>query len=148
MERTHRHHIQPRHLGGSDDPSNIELIDPIRHAEIHALRFIEGEDRWFCAAQEGWPHLDPRLQNEVRQVMRERNIMSDPEVARKSNRHEGRRQRARERMLINNPMKRPEVAAKVSAAKKGAPSSRKGAILSEETKEKLRQAALRQHGET
>ena len=144
MSRHHRHHIQPRHLGGSDDTSNIELIDPVAHAELHALRFIEGEDRWFCAMQEGWAHLDPRLQDEVRGVMSERNIMKDPEVAEKMRQTSiinGVYDRHREKMTAENPMKNPEIAAKVSKAKKGQPSSRRGAVLSDETKEKLRQAA-------
>ena len=143
MEKRHRHHVQPRHLGGSDEPSNIELLDPIKHAELHALRFIEGEDRWFCAMQEGWVHLDPRLQDEVRRVMSERNIMKDPQVAQRmaqTSTERGHYQRRSESMLENNPMKRPEIAAKVSAAKKGSPSNRRGAVLSDETKEKLSQA--------
>jgi hypothetical protein len=144
MEKRHRHHVIPRHLGGTDDPCNIELIDPIRHAEIHALRFIEGEDKWFCAMQEGWEHLDPRLQDEVRRIMSERNVMKNPEIAQRmaeTRRDRGSYEEQSRRMQSDNPMKRPEIAAKVSAAKKGQPSNRKGAILSDETKEKLRLAA-------
>jgi hypothetical protein len=145
MAQKHRHHIQPRHLGGSDDASNIELIDPVAHAELHALRFLEGEDKWFCAMQEGWPLLDPRLQREVRERMSSHNVMHDAEVANKmaqTMRENGVYEEHRNRMLEDNPMKRPEVAEKVSQRKKGKPSSRLGAVLSEETKEKLRQANL------
>ena len=144
MEKKHRHHVQPKHLGGSDDTSNIELMDPVKHAELHALRFIEGDDRWFCAMQEGWKHLDPRLQEEVRQCMSSRNVMKNPDVVRRmmeTREERGHNDAARGRMLQENPMKRPEIAAKVSAAKKGQPSSRRGTTLSEEIKEKLRQAA-------
>ncbi len=76
--------------------------------------------------------------------MSERNIMKDPKVAEKMRQTSvinGVYDRHRERMTAENPMKNPEIAAKVSAAKKGSPSNRKGAILSDETKEKLRQAA-------
>ena len=142
MAKIHRHHKQPRHLGGSDDPSNIEELGIKDHAELHALRFLEGKDRWFCAMQEVWALLDPRLQQEVRDRMSTHNIMKDPEVAKKANSHPLRVQRQSERMRSQNPMKNPEVAAKVSAAKKGKPSNRKGAVLSPETKEKLRQASL------
>jgi hypothetical protein len=144
MEKRHRHHVIPRHLEGSDDPSNIELVDPVKHAEIHALRFIDGEDKWFCPMQEGWALLDPRLQEKVRRVMSERNLMKDPELLIRmvqTSTERGNYDRHRKRMLTSNPMKNPEIAKKVSEARKGKPSNRKGATLSEETKEKLRQAA-------
>lgn len=35
MERKHRHHIIPRHAGGSDDPSNIKTVTVEEHAEEH-----------------------------------------------------------------------------------------------------------------
>jgi hypothetical protein len=81
--------------------------------------------------------------------MSSRNVMKNPDVIRRmveTREERGHNDAARERMLQENPMKRPEVAAKVSKAKKGQPSSRRGAVLSDETKEKLRQAALRQYG--
>ncbi len=113
LEKRHKHHIQPRHLGGSNDPSNIELIDPVLHAELHALRFIEGEDRWFCSMHEGWPHLDSRLQDEVRKALSERNVA-----------------------------KRPEVGAKISAALKGRPARNKGVPRTEEERKKISQGQI------
>tara|TARA_Y100001960_G_scaffold281336_1_gene314857 strand:+ start:1585 stop:2130 length:546 start_codon:yes stop_codon:yes gene_type:complete len=42
---THKHHIIPRHAGGSDDPSNIKELTIEEHAEAHKkLFFIYG--RW------------------------------------------------------------------------------------------------------
>ena len=144
MDKKHRHHILPRHLGGGDETKNIQLLDPIAHAELHALRFLEGDDRWFCAMQEGWPLLDPRLKEEVRQRMSSHNVMKDPEVAARmaeTMKANGVYDLHAERMRQDNPMKQPENKAKLSAAHKGRVSPRKGAVLSEETKEKLRQAA-------
>jgi hypothetical protein len=141
LEKRHKHHITPRHLGGGDEAENLELLDPVAHAELHALRFLEGEDKWFCPMQEGWPLIDPRLQEEVIQRMSSHNVMKDPEVAARmveSMRANGVYERHAERMRKDNPMKKPEVAAKASASKKGRVSSRKGATLSEETKQKLR----------
>ena len=144
MEKKHRHHIQPRHLGGGDEIENIAHLDPISHAELHALRFLEGDDKWFCAMQEGWPLLDRRLQEEVLERMSTHNTMKNSEIVKKmveTSTINGVYERCSERMTKNNPMKNSEVAAKVSAKKKGKPSNRKGAVLSEETKQKLREAA-------
>ena len=180
--KTHRHHIQPVHKGGTDDPSNISFPNFIEHAEIHANRFLEGLDDYFDFRHEGWTFLDESLKDKVRACWSEKfskdNPMKNPEVAEKvasqrrgkpgankgsrwseesrgkitgeGNHNYGggyqleltdeQRQTISDRMRENNPMKRPEIAAKVSAAHKGRVSPRKGAVLSEETKEKLRQA--------
>ena len=181
--KRHRHHVQPVHKGGTDDPSNISFPDFIEHAEIHANRFLEGLDDYFDFRHEGWAFLPEELKYRVRshwsKKLSENNPMKNPEVAEKvaSQRrgkpgprgwtwaeesknkimgegnvnYEGgyeldltdeQRQAISDRMRENNPMKRPEIAAKVSAAHKGRVSPRKGAVLSEETKEKLRQANL------
>jgi hypothetical protein len=143
--KKHKHHVVPRHKGGEDSADNLILLDPVAHAELHALRFLEGEDEWFCAMQEGWALLDPELQEEVRQKMSSHNLMRDPKKVAKmvqTQRELGTYDRQSQRMRDNNPMKNPEVVAKVSEKKRGQPSSRLGATLSEETKEKLRQANL------
>ena len=40
-----KHHIIPRHSGGSDDPSNIEIVTPAEHAERPRILF-ETHGRW------------------------------------------------------------------------------------------------------
>jgi hypothetical protein len=45
----HKHHILPRHAGGTDDPSNIVLLSVEEHAEAHKNLYNEHgkiEDRW------------------------------------------------------------------------------------------------------
>ena len=181
--KRHRHHIQPVHKGGTNDPSNISFPDFIEHAEIHANRFLEGLDDYFDFRHEGWFFLSDDLKDKVRshwsKKFSENNPMKNPEVAEKvASQRRGKpgargwkwgddskdkirgennvnygggyeldltdeqRQAISDRMRENNPMKRPEIAAKVSEAHKGRVSPRKGAVLSEETKEKLRQANL------
>jgi hypothetical protein len=34
-ELKHKHHIIPKHMGGSDDPDNIVILSPEDHAEEH-----------------------------------------------------------------------------------------------------------------
>lgn len=41
----HKHHIIPRHLGGTNDPSNLLEVTVEEHAEIHR-RLYEEEGRW------------------------------------------------------------------------------------------------------
>jgi hypothetical protein len=69
----HNHHIIPRCKGGSNDPDNLLLVDPVEHARIHALDFIEGGP-WFDFRHEGWPLLEPDLQNRVREEASRRKI--------------------------------------------------------------------------
>jgi hypothetical protein len=35
----HKHHIIPRHMGGSDDPSNLVELTIEEHAEAHRMLY-------------------------------------------------------------------------------------------------------------
>jgi len=152
MEKRHRHHVQPRHLGGLDTPDNIVEIDFIEHAKIHANRFIAGKDGWFDCRQAGWNYLSDELRNAVRTRMGEinrensgehhgsfgRNIHSEEFKERRSREVSGEgnpmfgkeRTDSRERLLSDNPAKRPEVREKIRQAAVGR-------VMSEETKQKI-----------
>ena len=41
----HKHHIIPRHAGGTNDPSNLILLTITEHAEAHRLLYEE-HNRW------------------------------------------------------------------------------------------------------
>ena len=43
--KTHKHHIIPKHAGGTDDPSNLVELTIEEHAEAHRLLFDE-HGRW------------------------------------------------------------------------------------------------------
>lgn len=42
---THKHHIIPKHMGGTDDPSNLVMLTVEEHAEAHKKLF-EDYGRW------------------------------------------------------------------------------------------------------
>ena len=46
----HKHHIIPRHMGGTNDPSNLIELTPEEHAEAHR-KLWEEHGRWqdYCA---------------------------------------------------------------------------------------------------
>lgn len=48
----HKHHIIPRHLGGTDEPSNLIKLTPNQHAEAHR-KLWKKYGRWqdYCAWQ-------------------------------------------------------------------------------------------------
>jgi hypothetical protein len=41
----HKHHIIPRHMGGTDDPSNLIELTPEEHAEAHR-KLYEEHGQW------------------------------------------------------------------------------------------------------
>jgi hypothetical protein len=52
----HKHHIIPRHMGGSDDPANLILLTIEEHAEAHRILYetynkIEDKRAWLGLAK-------------------------------------------------------------------------------------------------
>ena len=37
----HKHHIVPKHMGGTNDPSNLVEVDVEQHAELHLSLYLE-----------------------------------------------------------------------------------------------------------
>ena len=62
--KQHTHHKVPRSRGGSDDQSNLQQMDFIEHAHLHAIDFLNGGPR-FDFRHEGWPFLDKELRQQV-----------------------------------------------------------------------------------
>src|ERR1700721_444701 len=66
----HRHHIVPRHMGGSDDPSNIVELTVKNHAEAHRQLFLK---HGRCEDEYAWKGLTGLISKEeiVRKVQSE-----------------------------------------------------------------------------
>ena len=45
MAMKHKHHIIPRHMGGTDDPQNLVEVSVEQHAELHFSLYLE-YGRW------------------------------------------------------------------------------------------------------
>jgi hypothetical protein len=60
----HVHHKIPKSRGGTNDLSNLEELDFIEHARIHAEDFLKGGPR-FDFRHDGWPYLDQNLREQV-----------------------------------------------------------------------------------
>lgn len=63
----HKHHIIPKHAGGTDHPDNLVLLTPEEHAEAHKVLW-ETHGRWqdYIA----WQGLSKRMSNE--EIIREK----------------------------------------------------------------------------
>lgn len=58
MKETHTHHIIPKHLGGTDDPSNLIELTIEEHAEAHRILYEEHNNKFDYIA---WKTLTGQL---------------------------------------------------------------------------------------
>lgn len=61
MTLTHKHHIIPKHMGGTDEPSNLIQLTPEEHAEAHR-KLYEEHGHWQDYA--AWQGLSGRMSKE------------------------------------------------------------------------------------
>lgn len=125
LEGFHKHHIIPRHLGGTDDPSNLVLLHPYDHAIAHFVRwkiFKTDGDAWAFNKLKAW--------------------LDDGALTVKGMRHSEEVKRVIGHHSANRPRKphTEETKAKISAKKAGKESNRKGSKHSAETITKMREA--------
>jgi len=108
----HKHHIIPKHMGGSDDLSNIIELTVEEHAEAHRKLY---EQYGFIQDYLAWKGLMGCIEKE--EIIR--NISSMNGKKRKGLKNPGVSLKNRKLNLEDNPAKRPEVRKKLSILKTG-----------------------------
>jgi len=113
----HWHHIVPKHVGGSDDPSNLVYITVKEHAEEHK-KLCEQYGRW--QDKIAWQTLSGQIsiQDAREQMMKFNNPMHKPEVISKMSgeNHWSKKEENKNKKLFGeiNAMHRPDVIVKMS----------------------------------
>jgi len=129
LEGFHKHHIVPKHLGGDDSPSNLVLLHPYDHAIAHFVRWkMYGThgDAWAFNRLKAW--LDSG-------GMTVRGMKHDEQAKQKIS--------AESSSRVRKPHS-DAAKAKISAAKKGKPSNRKGQKHTESAIQQMRRSHLGQ----
>jgi hypothetical protein len=125
----HKHHITPKHLGGSNDPSNLVLLHPYDHAIAHYVRwkiFKTNGDAWAFNRLKVW--------------------LDDGGLTVKGMRHNNESKIAiglHSKTRVRKPHSE-ETRAKISVSKSGVASNRKGAKHTQEATQKMSASHLGQ----
>ena len=75
MKKTHTHHIIPKHMGGTNDPSNLIELTPRQHALAHKKLYKKYGKWQDKMAYESLLKLIPRHEI-TRQIQRQTGLMS------------------------------------------------------------------------
>ena len=164
----HNHHIIPRHAGGTDDPSNLIRLTIPDHAEAHRVLW-EQHGRW--QDKNAWKLLQSLMGDgelfrrmKLQRPKTKKYKPTDEHKARISAAHVGKSPSHETKRKISKTLTgttRPiEIKLKISNALKGKPTwskgktlpmetrlkmsrARLGRVVSDETREKIRQSQLR-----
>jgi len=102
----HKHHIVPKHAGGTNDPSNLIEVTIEEHAELHLARYLEfgeKEDWWAFMGLSGQMGKEEILAEKCKSMLGKNHSEETKEKMRKP----------------HGPKHTPESRAKISAARKG-----------------------------
>lgn len=124
----HKHHITPRHLGGTDDPDNLVEVTVEEHAEIHRCLWVYG-GRW--QDRVAWQGLSKQITREKIQQ----------EICRETGKRPKTKEQVEKLMRAHRGRKRPmSTRLKISEAMKGHKGWNKG--LTKETDERVRKNGI------
>ena len=141
----HKHHIIPKHMGGSDDPSNLVELTVEEHAEAHRLLYEQHgnwQDKIAYDMLSGQIGLDDAIQAARGAANRGRKRTEEQKAKMRIS------SQARAARNMSDPKKWAEINRKRSESHKGKKKSaehlakwaesRKGHPVSEETRAKIR----------
>jgi hypothetical protein len=136
----HKHHIIPRHAGGTDDPSNLIELTVEEHAEAHRKLFEE-HGRW--QDKLAWKTLSGQITfaEAARQARIESNKRRKGAVL--SEEHKRKLSEATKGKPKSEETRKRMRAAMTEQARKNMSASRIGRKHSEETKRKIRESNIR-----
>ena len=139
----HKHHIIPRHAGGTNDPSNIVLLTVEEHAEAHR-KLHEEYGRWQDEVAYRMLSGQISVQEATIEAIKKaqtgrKRLPEEIEKRRKSSFGKKHSEETKKKMSLNNGMKGKTLSAE---QKKILSITHKGKTLSEKHKESLRQTHL------
>jgi len=129
LDGFHKHHIVPKHLGGTDAKNNLVLLHPYDHAIAHFVRwkmYKTDGDAWAFNMLKKWLDEGGLIVKGMKHTDETKKLIGIASATRK-----------------RKPMSE-EAKQKISAMKKGKPSNRKGSKHSEESIKKMREAHIGQ----
>jgi len=130
----HKHHIIPKHLGGTDDPSNLVYLTISGHAAVH-LYLYEEYDRW--QDKLAWKALSGQIGKEeiLKQIIKNRTYKTPSMLGKKHSEETKIKMSniAKQRDLTY--LRHPDIIKKAVI-------TRSGYVHSNETKDKIKKKAL------
>lgn len=129
LDGFHRHHVVPKHLGGTDAPSNLVMLHPYDHAIAHFVRWkmygTDG-DAWAFNRLKGWLDDGAFTVKGMRHSKKTKKIIGQHSAVR-----------------IRQPHTE-ETRSKISAAKIGKKSNRRGSRHSAKSIQEMRESHIGQ----
>jgi hypothetical protein len=143
----HKHHIIPKHMGGTDDPSNLVLVTVEQHANLHKQLW---EDLGHWQDKIAWKFLSGQIniQDAIRESRSEALKLTRGKKKKPATEERKRKiSEAKKGKSINYPKNRKSRSAedklRVSEKMRGEKNHFFGKKHSEETKEKIRKSLYR-----